>query len=79
MTWARNRFTWNISTHPPNRAQARLPESALWANFTIRRVLEIRMKRLDDITLGELMTLSPKTKEVQITADINMHWYIRKR
>lgn len=28
-------------------------------------MLGIRIKRLDDITLGELMTLSPKTKEVQ--------------
>lgn len=37
------------------------------------------MSRLDDITLGELMTLSPRTKEVQITADIHTHWYIRKR
>lgn len=78
MTWTGNRFTWNISTHPPNRAKARLLGSALWAIFTIGRAKGIRMNRLDDITLGELMTLSPKTKEVQITADIHTHWYIRK-
>lgn len=74
-----NRFTWNISTHPRNRAQARLPWSALRAIFTIHGAKGIRMNRLGCVTLGKLMTLSPKTKEVQIKADIHTHWYIRKR